>query len=230
MATLKAGRPRAIMPLSKMTAACAATVVGGEKVEDRVSAGLLLAVADEAHVDGQLARGGQLARRGEQQVQLPLVVGDAAARTGTHRGSPARTAATPTARADRAAGRRSARSRARSGRGRRRCEARSSPTASGCPCQSISSAARRRPHAGTSHTHSPAWRTSPACAGSALTEGMRSSSASSSNQSDMSATLAHTAEPAVARPIADVRTIKVWSGARRGSRSSASDDSVASIA
>jgi hypothetical protein len=54
------------------------TVIGGKKVEDRVPASLLLAVADEAHVDGELARGGQLASRGEQQIQLPLVVGNAA--------------------------------------------------------------------------------------------------------------------------------------------------------
>ena len=51
-----------------------ATLVGLEELDDRVSAGLLLAVAREAHVDRKLARPRQRARGGQQQVQLSLVV------------------------------------------------------------------------------------------------------------------------------------------------------------
>src|SRR5437763_6800846 len=60
-------------------------------------------------------------------------------------------------------------------------EARNSPSASGWRSQSRSSAsppARRT----KSQTHSPAWRTSPSCAESALTLGMRTNSVSSSSQ------------------------------------------------
>src|SRR3954470_23673060 len=59
-------------------------------------------------------------------------------------------------------------------------DARSSPIASGWPCQSTSSHSPPAPRM-KEQTHSPARRTSPACAGSALIEGMRKSSASSSN-------------------------------------------------
>ena len=45
------------MPLSKIERRVGAALVGGEEVDDRVAADLLLAVAGEAHVDGQLARG-----------------------------------------------------------------------------------------------------------------------------------------------------------------------------
>src|SRR5262249_55665811 len=60
-------------------------------------------------------------------------------------------------------------------------EARNSPSASGWPCQSYSSAsppARRT----KSQTHSPASRTSPSCSESALTLGMRTNSVRSSSQ------------------------------------------------
>ena len=53
-------------------------LVGLEELDDRVAARLLLAVAGEANVDGQLARLCQLARRREQHVELALVVGDTA--------------------------------------------------------------------------------------------------------------------------------------------------------
>jgi hypothetical protein len=43
-----------------------------------VPAGLLLAVTGEAHVDRQLSGDGQLARRGQEHVELTLVVGDPA--------------------------------------------------------------------------------------------------------------------------------------------------------
>ena len=55
-----------------------AALVGGEEVDDRVAAGLLLAVAGEAEVDRERALGGELLRRLQQQVELALVVGDAA--------------------------------------------------------------------------------------------------------------------------------------------------------
>src|ERR1700733_7157910 len=67
-------------------------------------------------------------------------------------------------------------------------EARTSPTASGCPSQSTSShsppASRTR-----SHTHSPACWTSGRRAGSALTDSIRRNSASSWNQSGVTASV-----------------------------------------
>ena len=57
---------------------CAA-LVGLEELDDRMPAGLLLAVAAEADVHRQLARARELARRGEQHVELALVVDGAAA-------------------------------------------------------------------------------------------------------------------------------------------------------
>ena len=51
-----------------------AALVGLDELDDRVAARLLLAVAAEADVHGQLAGGGQLARGAEEHVQLPLVV------------------------------------------------------------------------------------------------------------------------------------------------------------
>ena len=117
-----------------------AALVGLEELDDRVAAGLLLAVAAEADVDRQLAGRGELARGGEQHVELALVVDRRRGRRGSRRGSRARTASlTPTARAGPAAGRRSGRSRAPSAPRRAFAEARSSPIASGCPCQSTSS-------------------------------------------------------------------------------------------
>ena len=55
-----------------------AALVGLEELDDRVAAGLLLAVAAEADVDRQLAGPRELARAGEQHVQLALVVDRAA--------------------------------------------------------------------------------------------------------------------------------------------------------
>ena len=56
-----------------------AALVGLEELDDRVAAGLLLAVAAEADVDRQLAGLRELARGGEQHVELALVVDRAAA-------------------------------------------------------------------------------------------------------------------------------------------------------
>ena len=56
-----------------------AALVRLEELDDRVAAGLLFAVAAEAHVDRQLAGLRELARGGEQHVQLALVVDGAAA-------------------------------------------------------------------------------------------------------------------------------------------------------
>ena len=78
VATLNAGTSRRIMPLSKMIAASRAALVGLEELDDRVAAGLLLAVAAEADVDRQLAGPRELARGGEQHVELALVVDRAA--------------------------------------------------------------------------------------------------------------------------------------------------------
>src|SRR5205814_10137427 len=55
-----------------------AGVVGGEVVDDRVAADLLLAVAGEAQVDRERVRLDELLRRLEQDEDLALVVGDAA--------------------------------------------------------------------------------------------------------------------------------------------------------
>ena len=76
MATLKAGRPGSSMPLSK-TAPRPRRARRLQEVDDRVAAGLLLPVAGEAHVDRQLAGGGETPRGLEQHEELPLVVGDA---------------------------------------------------------------------------------------------------------------------------------------------------------
>ncbi len=53
--------------------------VGLEPLHDRVAAHLLLAVARDAQVDGELARGPEELRRLQEHVQLALVVDDAAA-------------------------------------------------------------------------------------------------------------------------------------------------------
>ena len=54
-------------------------LVGRDEVDERVAGRLLLAVAAEADVDGELAGARELAGRREQHVQLPLVVDGAAA-------------------------------------------------------------------------------------------------------------------------------------------------------
>ena len=56
----------------------AAALVGFQVLDDRVAAGLLLAVAADPQVDGQLAAGAQLLRRLQEHEELALVVGDAA--------------------------------------------------------------------------------------------------------------------------------------------------------
>jgi hypothetical protein len=66
--------------------------------------------------------------------------------------------------------------------------ARSSPMASGWPAKSISSASPPASRM-NEHTHSPARRTSPARAGSALIDGICRKAASSSNQAGMRRTL-----------------------------------------
>ena len=53
-------------------------LVLADPVDDRVAADLLLAVARDADVDRQRALGGEQRRRLQQQVELALVVGDAA--------------------------------------------------------------------------------------------------------------------------------------------------------
>ena len=55
-----------------------AALVGGDPVDDRVAADLLLAVTRDAQVDGELAGRGEQLRRLQEHVQLALVVGDAA--------------------------------------------------------------------------------------------------------------------------------------------------------
>ena len=139
------------MPLSKITAASAPRSSAAEELDDRVPAGLLLAVAREAHVDRQLPGRGELAGGGQQQVELALVVGDAAA--------------VEVLAADLGLERRRLPQLERIGRlhvevavaedGRRaladRVTARSSPTASGWPCQSSSSASPPAPRMQLAH-------------------------------------------------------------------------------
>ena len=118
----------------------------------------------------------------QEEVEVALVVRDARARRAGRRGSSARTAATPSARAGRAAGRRSGRRRAPSAR-RLRSSAGISPTTSGAG-SAVGTSSASPPAARTkSRTHSPARTTSAACAGSALTLGIRRNSESSSSQS-----------------------------------------------
>ena len=55
------------------------TLIGLQEFHDRVPTGLLLAIAREPHVDRELSRLRELPRGAEQEEQLSLVVGDAAA-------------------------------------------------------------------------------------------------------------------------------------------------------
>ena len=66
------------MCASKITARVRTPLVLCEPVDDRVPADLLLAVAGDADVHGQCVLGGKRRRSLEQQVELALVVGDAA--------------------------------------------------------------------------------------------------------------------------------------------------------
>ena len=157
-----------------------AALVGREEVDDRVAADLLLAVAAEPDVDRQLARPCELAGGREQQVELALVVDRAAAvevavaelrlerialpELERRRRLHVEVAVAEDGRRRPASGGGDLADRERAGRSSRRPRP-----------------ARRR-RATKSRTHSAARRTSAPCAGSALTEGMRRNSASSSNQ------------------------------------------------
>ena len=135
----RARRARA-SPRRRSRAASAPRSSRCEELDDRVAAGLLLAVADEANVDRQLAGPRELLGRLQQRIELALVVGDAARVEPAVADRSARTAASPTARAAPAAGRRSGRSRGRSAPSSAPDDARTSPTTSGKVSVSTSSA------------------------------------------------------------------------------------------
>ena len=79
VATSKAGTSRGgPCPPSKMIAGVGAAVVVGEEVDDRVAADLLLAVAATRTLTGSAPSAASSSRRLQQQVELALVVGDAA--------------------------------------------------------------------------------------------------------------------------------------------------------
>ena len=59
-------------------ASVSSSLVGLQEVDDRMAAALLLAVTGEPHVHGQRALGCEERRGLEQEVELALVVGDAA--------------------------------------------------------------------------------------------------------------------------------------------------------
>ena len=194
-----------------------AALVRLEEVDDRVTAGLLLAVAAEANVHRQLPGLRQLARGGEQHVELPLVVDGAAAVEVAVAHLRLERIATPRARADPAAARRSGRNRAPSAPSPPP-EARSSPIDERLPVPVDRARPRRPPARMSSQTHSPAAHHVAACAGSALTEGMRRNSASSSNQSRSSG------ESSRARRVALTRR-RGASGLRRAARASSATGS-----
>ena len=153
-----------------------------EELDDRLAADLLLAVRDEADVDRERSVGGEQAGRVQQHPELALVVRDAARVEPLVADRRLERIRLPERRAAPAAARRSGRSRGRSARPWRRSRRGISPTTSGRSPYGTSSASpplRRT----LSATHSAAWTTSPACAGSALTDGMLSSSPSSSSHS-----------------------------------------------
>ena len=163
-----------------MTAASALRAVPGEIVDDRVAAGLLLPVAAEPDVHRQLPGGGQLASGREQHEQLALVVDGSAAVEVLAADLGLERVALPQVERRR---RLDVEMAVAAGRSAPLLppEAASSPIASGWPSQSTSSAL---PPALSMKpvTHSAARTTSAACAESALTEGIRRNSASSSNQ------------------------------------------------
>ena len=160
VARLNAGHVAPDHPAVEDDRGVRSALVGLEELDDRVAAGLLLAVAAEADVDRQLAGLRELARSRRAACRAGPCRRRRRGRRGSRRGSRARTAATPRARAGRAAARRSGRNRGRSARCRRSLDARISPIASGCPCQSTSShsppASRMK-----SHTHSARARRRP---------------------------------------------------------------------
>ena len=177
-----AGRSRALHAAVEDHAGVGAALVLLEELDDRLAADLLLAVGDDADVDRQRAVGGEQARPRAAASRAGPCRRRCRARRSTRRGSSARTDRTPRARAAPAAARRSGRSRGSSARSRRPVDARISPTTSGRSPYGTSSASPP-PRRILSATHSAACSTSAWCAGSALTDGMRSSSPSSSNQS-----------------------------------------------
>ena len=149
-------------------------LVGDEPVHDRAAADLLLAVAGEAHVHRQLTRLGEQFRRLHQPEELPLVVGDPPRVEPSVAAAELERLRLPELERVRPAGRRSARSRGPSARAPAPWTP-TSPTTSGRPCQSITSAvppARRI----RSRTQAAAASTSVACAGSALIDGIAISS------------------------------------------------------
>ena len=150
VATLNAGTSRADHAAVEDDRRVGAALVGLEELDDRVAAGLLLAVAAEADVDRQLAGPRELARGGEQHVELALVVDRAAAVEVAVADLGLERRRSPRARAGRAAARRSGRSRGPSAR-RRRPTRRISPIASGCPCQSTSSHSPPAPRTKSQH-------------------------------------------------------------------------------
>ena len=148
--------------------------VGREPAFERRRARLLVALEDEPEVDRQrAARRQDRLGRPELEVDLALVVGRAAAEHLARRRRPARTAASPRARAGRPAGRRSGSRRSRSGRPRRGASRR---RRSGCPSSPRPTRSRRPIRSSSAAIQSAvAWQ-SAACCGSAEMLGMRSSS------------------------------------------------------
>jgi hypothetical protein len=67
-----------------------AALVVADPVGDVAAAALLLALDEDAHVDRQLARGLQLARRVQQRQEVALVIGGAACVQAARRGPAAR--------------------------------------------------------------------------------------------------------------------------------------------
>ena len=207
VAMLNAGSPLRIIPLSKITAAPAP-----RSSDSRYSTTECPPVSSspsqtKPHVDRQLSGPGELARG--------AAAGDTAApcrprprgRRDTRLGSPAQTAATPTARAGRVVAHRSVRSRERWALALRQYSLGDlrSPTA-----DHANRSARHSPPAPrmSSHTHSPACRTSAACSASALIDWMRRNSLSSSNHAAIARAycdrllLSARADPVRSQPVA----------------------------
>ena len=141
-----------------------AALVGGEKVDDRVAADLLLAVEGDPDVDREGALLGEQARGLQERGRSCPCRRPRRARRASRREAPARRDPTPRGRAARAAGRRSARRGGRSGRRRRRSRRRSHRRRAGALRGDELGLARRR-RGRTRRTHSPDRTTSSAWAG-----------------------------------------------------------------
>ena len=115
--------------------AVGAALVGEHPLVDVVGAGLLGALDEHAHVHGQLARVGHLARDVQQREEVALVVGRRRARTGGRRGCRARTAASSSRTRRPGPARRSGRRSARSARPRAPRAARRPPAARRRACR-----------------------------------------------------------------------------------------------